>query len=1415
MNLMQIFNKSEEIKKYEDLFAPGEILDFTVYQEQKKIELTAKFPKIVPKDIIFSIAKDIRKAYDLVAIKLYARYSEELFSADYYSEILTYLSLKMPGVQQFLENSSATYEDGMLKIYLAGGGADLLSGGAGDEIKKLIQEEFSLEIAVTFIDGEVTTNTENFIERRAEEIRELVASEMEETMKAVSERKKSPIVMGKEIRGNTVSINTLSAESGRVIVIGEVFFMENRETRNGFIAVNFDITDGTSSVTVKKIFTKEEYAPFSEKVKVGSFLRIRGEIMYDKYLRDFALTPYDITMEEKEERQDLCEEKRVELHLHTKMSAVDGVSDVEDLISAAAKWGHKAIAITDHGVLQAFPEAYLYVKKKKLDIKLLLGVECYLVDDMSEIYQGEKDYPLDTEFTVFDLETTGLSSQTERITEIGAVKIKNGEVVERFSEFVNPGKLLSPEISNLTGITNEMLADKPDETDVVPRFMKFVGDSVMVAHNASFDMSFIFAACERLGIPVNNSYLDTLDLARRLYPELKNHKLDTLAKETHVVLEGHHRAVNDAEALYGIFLVLLKKCMEAGVSTLFELNTKLTKNTDNLRAYHGIILVKNKTGLLNLYKLVSRSNLFHYKKRPRMLKSELIEMREGLIYGSACEAGELFNAVKSGAKKETIEKIARFYDFLEVQPLGNNEFLLENGQLTQADLIRFNKEIIDLGKKLDKPVVATGDVHFLNPEGSAYRKILMYGHGFKDADKQAPLYLRTTEEMLEEFWYLDEETKKEIVITNPNLIADWCDDDIAPIPKEKHPPVIPGAEEELREMTYQRAKEIYGENLPDLVKERMDKELNSIITNGFSVMYIIAQKLVKKSLQDGYLVGSRGSVGSSFVAFLSGITEVNALCAHYICQNPDCKYSEFYTNGEYNSGYDMPEKFCPHCGQRLKQDGHDIPFETFLGFNGDKEPDIDLNFSGDYQPTIHKYCEEIFGEGHVFRAGTISTIAEKNAMGYVRKYVEENNLSVHVAEMRRLAKGCEGVKKTTGQHPGGVMIVPKENEVYEFCPIAHPADDKDSDIITTHFAYTYLHDCLLKLDLLGHDDPTMIRMLKDITGLDPQTIPLEDKDTMSLFTGTDALGVTPEDINSTVGTFGVPEFGTKFVRQMLVDTKPTTFSELVRISGLSHGTDVWLNNAQELINSGTTTLKEAICTRDDIMTYLIHKNLPPKTAFTIMESVRKGKGLNDEWEAIMREHDVPEWYIDSCKKIKYMFPKAHAVAYVTMAFRIAYYKVHHPLAYYATYFTVRADDFDADIMVGSQVPQKIKEYEAIQGDANAKEKNILTILEMCNEMQKRGFQFLPVDLYKSDATKFLIEENALRLPFTAIKGLGGTAAETIVSARQEKEFFSKEDILRRTKISKTILEQMDQMGCTAGLPNSEQVELWDLLGGTL
>jgi DNA polymerase-3 subunit alpha (Gram-positive type) len=1407
MNLLDIFDRSTELANNKEIFQSSQITDMKVAKELKRIEIELFLNEVVCKSILFCVANDIKRVYELNILKIFTRYPSELFSHAYYPQILTYITMKVPYSKQFLENSTATYDDKLLTIYLQGSGAELLvHNGLSDEIKKMVLEEFGLEIEVSIIDGLENENIDDFLITREEQIKEMISSEMAETRIELEKKNKSSVILGQEIKGECIEICTLNSESGRVNIYGEVFGIETRETRNGYIATNIDVTDGTSSVTVKKMFSKEEYSKISKRIYEGVCLKIRGEIVYDKYLRDFVINPFDISQEEKIHREDNSKEKRVELHLHTKMSAVDGVSETEDLIKAASKWGHKAIAITDHGVLQAYPKAYEY--GKKYNIKILFGVECYLINDFIEIYKGKNDYPLDTKYIVFDVETTGLSAKTERIIEIGAVKIVNGEVVDRFSEFINPGVSLKPEIVNLTGITDEMLRDKPDEGVIIPKFIDFIEDGVLVAHNAKFDMSFLYSASERLKFDIKNPYLDTLEISRRIFTNLKKHKLDMVAKETGVVLEGHHRAVNDAEALYKIFLVLLEKAQEKEIKTLKDFNTKLTANADTQRPYHAIILVKNKKGLTNLYKLVTNSNLIHFKKKPRMLKSEISQMRDGLILGSACEAGELFEAIKSGSKYSDIINIAEFYDYLEIQPLGNNQFMLENGEIKSVDdLIKINKDIISLGKKLNKPVVATGDVHFLNLEDQVYRKILMYGHGFSDADKQAPLYMRTTEEMLDEFSYLDDETKKEIVITNTNLIADWCDDEIVPIPKEKHPPVIPGSEDELRNMAYNKAKSIYGDELPSIVQERMDKELNSIINNGFSVMYIIAQKLVKKSLEDGYLVGSRGSVGSSFVAFLADITEVNALCAHYVCEN--CKYSEFIEDGSFSSGCDMPNKVCPNCSSELLKDGHDIPFETFLGFEGDKEPDIDLNFSGEYQPIVHKYCEEIFGEGHVFRAGTISTIADKNGYGFVKKYTEEKNLTYHCAEMRRLAKGCTGVKKTTGQHPGGIMIVPKENEVYEFCPISRPADDVNSEIVTTHFAYTFLHDCLLKLDLLGHDDPTMIRMLKDLTGLDPQTIPLDDPKTISLFKSTEALGISEKDINSQVGTFGVPEFGTKFVRQMLIDTKPTTFAELVRISGLSHGTDVWLNNAQELINNKIATLNEAICTRDDIMIYLIHKGVKPKTAFTIMESVRKGKGLKEEWETDMRAANVPDWYIDSCKKIKYMFPRAHAVAYVTMAFRIAYYKVHYPLAYYATYFSVRADDFDSEIMMDERVAYVIKDFEN-KPDLNQKDKNVITILEMCNEMMKRGFKFLPVDLYKSDVSKFLIEDNSLRLPFTAMKGLGKTAAETIVEAREKGKFFSKDDLLTRTKISKTILEVMDNMGCTAGLPDSAQISLFDM-----
>ncbi len=1449
MTFLELFSESEQVKKYADVFSECVIEEKNFIKEDRKLEITVRSKKIIDKNAIMAIAGDIKRVYNLNFIKIYTKYDADLFDENYYIHILTYLSLKFPALKTFIEGSYAELNDDLFTVYLRTHGADMLTANkVAEEIEKLIKSEFSLDIKVVFKDTvEFNADIDEYILKRDEELAEIIEEEgklaleraeqikekkreeraekkreKEEYKKYLEEhpeekKKLESVIIGNLIEGGEITqMQYINQNTGNVLVEGEIFFTEDKVTKNESVIFMMYVTDGTSSIMVKKFFkNKEAYNLVKGRLTVGTCIKMTGVAKFDDYLKDVVVQPFSIQQIDKKVRKDESEEKRIELHLHTTMSATDGMSDVKDLIKQAHKWGHKAIAVTDHGVLQAYPEAYAL--GKKLGIKVIYGVEAYLVDDFAQIYVGEKDYDFsDAEITVFDFETTGVAAENDRIIEIGAVKCKNGKIIDRFSKFVNPERSIPGKITQLTNITQDMVENEPTEREIIPEFLDFIGDSILVAHNASFDVGFLNMACKRLGLEMKNPYLDTLDFSRRIFTDFKNHKLGTIAKELNISLEGAHRAVNDTECLFGIFNVLIEKAREKGIKTFKELNAALPNNAYKNNPYHAIILVKNQTGLVNLYKLISNSNLKHfYKKRPRMLKSELHSMREGLIYGSACEAGELYQAILSGAKEEDIEKIANFYDYLEIQPLGNNNFMLENGTVNSTDeLININKKIIDLGRKLGKMTVATGDVHFLNPTDSVFRKIIMYGHGFSDADNQAPLYLRTTEEMLDEFYYLDDDIKREIVITNPNAICDMIDDMIVPIPEKKCPPSIPGSDEELREMSVAKAKRIYGDPLPELVQKRMDRELDSIISNGYAVMYIIAQKLVKKSLDDGYLVGSRGSVGSSFVAFLSDITEVNSLCPHYVC--PNCKHSEFIEDGSYSSGCDMPPKNCPNCNTDMIRDGHDIPFETFLGFAGDKEPDIDLNFAGEYQPTIHKYTEELFGEGHVFRAGTIGTIAEKNAFGYVKKYCEEKGISYNNAEMMRLSIGCNGVKKTTGQHPGGVMIVPKEYEVYEFTPIAHPADDPQSDIITTHFQYTYLHDCLLKLDLLGHDDPAMIRMLQDLTGKDPKSIPLDDEKTMSLFLNTDALGVTEEDIGSKVGTLGLPEFGTGFTRQMLIDTKPTTFAELVRIAGLSHGTDVWLGNAQDLIVNGICTLKDAICTRDDIMIYLIHMGVEPKNAFSIMESVRKGKvakGKEDKWEKYqeeMRANNVPQWYINSCEKIQYMFPKAHAVAYVMMAFRIAYFKVHYPLEYYATYFSIRADDFDIDMMVGDKVEHYIEQYNNMS-DLKQKDKNIITLLGMCNEMQKRGISFAPVDLYKSDAQKFIVDNNCLRLPFTAIKGLGAAAAETIVEARQNGVFSSKEELLSRTKLSKTHIEQLTALGCLEGLPDSPQISIFDMM----
>ena len=1225
------------------------------------------------------------------------------------------------------------------------------------------------------------------------------------------EAKAENAIYGRNISIEATPINEINERSGYVAVLGDVFKVDTMETKTGKIILTFYITDYTSSITVKCFLKPQEKDEVLDNVKKGLYCKVRGEAVYDTYQREVVIMGRDILKMKKMEKMDGAEEKRVELHCHTTMSAMDGVTPVSKIIERAAKWGHPAIAITDHGVVQAFPDAQIAAKKNK--IKVIYGVEGYLVDDGVPLALNEKGQNLDDTYVVFDLETTGFSSKNDKIIEIGAVKIRNGEIIDNFSEFVNPRRPIPYKIIELTGINDDMVRDAQSIEDILPRFIEFIGDSVVVAHNASFDCSFISKNCNDLGLKFEPTIVDTVPLCRFLYPELKSVKLNIVAKHLGVKLESHHRAVDDAKATGDILLECIKKIKEEiEINTLSELNKVFLEKVDikKLPTYHIIILAKTQAGIRNLYKLVSEAHIDNFFRRPRTKKSRLMEMREGLIIGGACEAGEVYRSVVGGKSDEEIKEVMSFYDYVEIQPIANNAYMIEKGSVKDEDELKdINRKIYDLAKEINKPTVATCDVHFLDPQDEAFRRIIMAGQGFGDADNQAPLYLRTTEEMLKEFAYLGTDIAKEVVIKNPTEIANSVEENLKPIPDETYPPKIEGADDDIRNMTMNKVHSIYGDPLPEVVQKRLDKELNSIINNGYAVLYLIAQKLVAKSYSDGYLVGSRGSVGSSFVATMSDITEVNGLPPHYVC--PKCKKSHFFLDGSVSSGADLEDKDCPDCGVPYIKDGHDIPFETFLGFEGDKEPDIDLNFSGDNQGDIHKYTEVLFGKGYVFKAGTIGTVAEKTAYGFVKKYLDQKGLVVSQAEIERLTIGCTGIKRTTGQHPGGIMVVPNYTDVYNFTPIQRPADDPTSDVTTTHFDYHSISGRLLKLDILGHDDPTVLRMLQDITGLDPKTIPLNDKKVLSLFTSPEALGVTKEELECEVGSYGLPEFGTKFVRQMLVDTQPQTFSDLVRISGLSHGTDVWLNNAQYFIKEGYTTLRDCIATRDDIMVYLMYKGVAPKTAFTIMESVRKGKGLTEEFEKTMKENNVEDWYIESCKRIKYMFPKGHAVAYDMMAVRVAYYKVYYPLAYYATYFTVRgADDFDADLICKGEtaVHARLQELYELGNQATVKDKGLITVLELSFEMYKRGFKMLKVDLYKSDATKFLIVDNALRPPLSSLQGVGVNAAKSIAEARKDGEFISKEDLRLRSKVSKTVIETLSNHGCLEGMSETNQLSLF-------
>ncbi|WP_455793819.1 PolC-type DNA polymerase III [Clostridium butyricum] len=1425
------------------------ILRFQFFKKSQTLKIIVKccdilnnveeeeFRKLVLKNLGFHVEVEIICYRDVTNCTI------ENIAGEHWSSAVEETARKFPLIRALLYSENREVKDKTIFIY---SGTPALVNHANNKkagvlIEGAIKDIFGVGARVEFKFDEKLASIHNYEAAKLEENKKIIndvmsgrlvtpgslsqSSGKSESKKDISESKqpekkrefqtykRAPkdenTIMGGAIKMETTNICDIDERSGYVAIIGDVFKTEIIETKTGKIIFTFCITDYTSSISVKCFLRPQDTEAVLDEVKKGFYCKVRGEAVYDTYSREVVIMGRDINRMKKIEKMDGAPKKRVELHLHTTMSSMDGMTAPGKLIGRAASWGHPAIAITDHGGVQAYPEAQSAAKKH--GIKVLYGVEAYLVDDGVPIVLNEKGDSLDDTYVVFDIETTGFSPVNDKIIEIGAVKIKNGEVIDNFSHFVNPERSIPYVITELTSINNDMVRDAETIEILLPKFMEFCADSVLVAHNAAFDTGFIKKNCRDLGIDFNYSIMDTVPLARFLCPDLKKVKLNLVAKHLGISLDNHHRAVDDAKCTAEIllkFFTMLKE--DHSINTLKQLNDLFVSNFDIKKqpTYHAIILAKTQAGLKNLYKMISTAHIDNFQRRPRTPKSLIAEMREGLIIGSACEAGEVYKAVLDGKSDEELKAIMEFYDYLEIQPIANNLFLIEKGMVKdENELKTINKKIYDIGKECDKMTVATCDVHFMDPKDEVFRRILMAGQGFKDADKQPPLYFRTTEEMLKEFAYLGSEIANEVVIENTNKIADSIDI-IKPIPDETFPPKIEGAEEDIRNMTMNKVHSIYGENLPEVVQKRLDKELNSIINNGYAVLYLIAQKLVAKSNDDGYLVGSRGSVGSSFVATMSDITEVNGLPPHYVC--PNCKKSEFFMDGSVSSGADLDDKDCPECGTPYKKDGHDIPFETFLGFEGDKEPDIDLNFSGEYQGVVHRYCEVLFGKGHTFKAGTIGTVAEKTAYGYVKKYLDERGIVVPQAEVDRLTIGCTGIKRTTGQHPGGIMVVPADNEIYNFCPIQHPADDNDTDVITTHFDYHSISGRLLKLDILGHDDPTVLRMLQDITGLDPKTIPLNDKKVLSLFTSPEALGVTKEELECEVGSYGLPEFGTKFVRQMLVDTQPKTFSDLVRISGLSHGTDVWLNNAQYYIKEGFTTLRECIATRDDIMVYLMYKDIPPKTAFTIMEKVRKGKGLSEDDETLMKKHNVPEWYIGSCKKIKYMFPKGHAVAYVMMAVRIAYFKVYYPQAYYATYFTVRADDFDANLICLGEgaVHAKLQELYALGNNASVKDKGMITVLELCFEAYKRGVNFLRVDLYKSDAVKFIIEDGNLRPPLNAISGIADNAAKGIVEARKNGEFISKEDLRIRAGVSKTAIEGLTSHGCLEGMSETNQLSLF-------
>lgn len=1449
--LGEVFDSQFGIKLPQQI-SQGELTQLNINKQARLITLAVKFNGLVERNTLFDTEKLITKtlAYHTV---IKPHFPTELFSADYFPQLYAAVRRDIPSINGTLNNAEVRFENNTLTINLLNGGKTLLdSKGFDKALIKLVSEEFNLYISVNYTgtfeveenseeykaaiqDAQEKINRENLqkaaefyqeevetAEKREEKHAENTTVEIEvrEGKFATPQIIQSSIrpLYGRSIRGKMIPISSISGDSGRIVVWGDVFDIEKKVTKSGDKNIfTIDITDYTGSTTAK-VFNSIKESAVIDNIKKGDTIVVQGDVEYDKYAGELVVNARSIGTAQKVKVVDNAEKKRVELHMHTNMSQMDAVTSAGDLVNRAYQWGHKAVAITDHGVAQAFPDAMKAADKINKDeekIKIIYGVEAYFMDDLVESVKGDADTGFDGTFICFDIETTGLSASRDKITEIGAVKVENGVITDTFSTFANPEMPIPQKITQLTGITDDMVKDAPSQSEAVGAFLEFAGDNVLVAHNAPFDTSFIAKACEDMGREYNYTSIDTVAISRAILTDIKNCKLDTVAKFLRLGDFNHHRATDDAEMLARIFINLCQRLTDDyGITKTNDINTKIAGGDfKKLPTYHQIILVKNKTGLKNLYRLISYSHLNYFYKKPRIPKSELVKYREGLIIGSACCAGQLYMAILEGKPWGELKQIASFYDYLEIQPAGNNSFMIRDGRFNSVDeLHEIDRTIIKLAKELGKPVCATCDVHFMDPTDSEFRKILMAGQGFKDAEQQAPLYFRTTAEMLKEFEWLGKDKAYEYVVENPNKIADMCEY-IRPIPKGTFPPNIEGAQEQLIDITWKRAKEKYGDPLPEIVKARLDKELNSITTYGFSVLYMTAQKLVADSEAHGYLVGSRGSVGSSFVATMSGISEVNPLCPHYVC--PNCKHSEFITDGSYGSGFDMPPKNCPECGTLMDQDGHEIPFETFLGFKGDKVPDIDLNFSGEYQSKSHRYTEELFGKNNVFKAGTISTVAEKTALGFVKKFAQERGLVMHKAEEKRLAIGCTGVKRTTGQHPGGMVVVPRTNDVYDFCPVQHPANDVNSDNITTHFDFHSIHDTITKLDELGHDVPTIYHYLELYTGIPVMKVSMSDPEVMSLFTSPKALGVTEEDIDSKTGTFSLPECGTAFVRGMLIEAQPKTFTDLLQIAGLSHGTDVWLGNAQELIHNGTCTISEVIGTRDSIMTYLMHKGLEPGMAFKIMEIVRKGnatKLLTEEHFKAMREHNVPEWYIDSCMKIKYMFPKAHAAAYMIATLRLGWYKVHKAVEYYAAYFTVRSENLDGAIaMQGHQAVRdkmnNIKQKQSVH-EATAKDEAEFQTLQIVNEMMARKIEFLPVDIYKSEAKMFKVEDGKIRLPFSSLPGVGGAAADSLAETGKHTEYLSIEDMQIKTKVTKAVIETLKDVGVLKDLPESSQMSLF-------